>query len=86
VYALSWGRYDADVNDTVRTFGVFIINWHALDEGGEWNNNVRTYYANVEGFIYKRGNSNPERWKGIINLNTVWKIERFPRQEYFQIR
>jgi hypothetical protein len=86
VFALSWGRYDTDVGNTVKTFGIFMINWYARDFGQEWNNFVTTYYAMVQGFFYKSGKFNPEPWKGLLDLNTVRRIERFPRHDFDKIR
>jgi hypothetical protein len=40
----------------------------------------------VQGFFYKSGKFNPEPWKGLLDLNTVRRIERFPRHDFDKIR
>jgi hypothetical protein len=85
VFLLAW-QIPIPTGDMAKVFGLVKCDWFAFDHGGPWNWQVASSYMMAQGMLYRRGEFNPIKWRGLIDFENVQKIERYPRTDFDRIR
>ena len=85
VYVLSW-QIEAPDGGWVRVFGVLKCDWFAENNAGYCNWQIPSRYMNAQGMLYLRSTHVPIKYRGVIELRDIWKIERFPRKDFDRVR
>ena len=69
-----------------RIFGALKCDWFAQDYGQPWNKYTTSTYMMCQGFVYAKDQVDPMKWRGLVNFDTIWRIETFLRKDFDIIR